>query len=90
MAEWVAGNTAGPNGTVMTADERLRAELTRHRSDSPNARANNERDDDIRAAARRVAEGLAAKGQRDPGREKTIAASPQLGMALTRRFPRCL
>src|SRR6478672_941165 len=36
----VADNTAGPNGTVMTVDERLRDKLTRHGRNSPNARAN--------------------------------------------------
>lgn len=36
----VADNTAGPNGTVMTVEERLRDKLARHGPDSPNARAN--------------------------------------------------
>jgi hypothetical protein len=36
----VADNTAGPNGTVMTVDERLRDKLTRHGPHSPKARAN--------------------------------------------------
>ena len=46
-----ADNTTGPNGTVMTLDERLRDKLKRHGPESPNARANPERDDYIRAAA---------------------------------------
>ena len=36
---------------VMTMDERLRDKLKRHGPESPNARANPERDDYIRAAA---------------------------------------
>ncbi len=63
----VADNTAGPGGTVMTVEERLRGKLKRHGPDSWTARANPERDDYIRAAARRVAERLAALGQRGPG-----------------------
>jgi predicted hydrolase (HD superfamily) len=55
----VADNTAGPNGTIMTVDERLREKLTRHGPDSTNARANPERDDYIRAADRRVTQRLA-------------------------------
>ena len=43
----------------MAVDERLREKLTRHGPDSPNARANPERDDYIRAADRRVARRLA-------------------------------
>jgi predicted hydrolase (HD superfamily) len=66
----VADNTAGPNGTVMTVDERLRDKLERHGTDSPNARANPERDDYIRAAARRVAHRLAALDQRDAGLDR--------------------
>jgi putative nucleotidyltransferase with HDIG domain len=66
----VADNTTGPNGMLMTLDERLRDKLKRHGSESPNARANPERDDYIRAAARRVADRLAAVGQCDPGLER--------------------
>jgi putative nucleotidyltransferase with HDIG domain len=55
----VADNTAGPHGTIMALDERLREKRRRHAPDSPNARANPERDDYIRAAARRVARRLA-------------------------------
>ena len=66
----VADNTTGPNGIVMTLDERIRDKLKRHGSESPNARANPERDDYIRAAARRVADRLAAVGQRDPELEQ--------------------
>lgn len=55
----VADNTAGLDGTIMTVNERLRDKLTRHGPESLNARANPERDDYIRAAARRVAHRLA-------------------------------
>jgi hypothetical protein len=50
----------------MTVEERLGEKLKRHGLDSRTARANPERDDYIRAAARRVARRLAAAGQRDP------------------------
>jgi predicted hydrolase (HD superfamily) len=63
----VADNTGAPDGTIMTLDERLRDKLKRHGPDSPNAKANPERDDYIRAAARRVADRLAAVRRRDPG-----------------------
>jgi putative nucleotidyltransferase with HDIG domain len=66
----VADNTTAPNGMVMTLDERIRDKLKRHGRASPNARANPERDDYIRAAARRVADRLAAIGQRDPALEQ--------------------
>jgi putative nucleotidyltransferase with HDIG domain len=62
----VADNTAGRNGTIMAVDERLREKQTRHAPDSPNARANPERDDYIRAADRRVAHRLAILNQPDP------------------------
>jgi hypothetical protein len=55
---------------VMTLDERIRDKLKRHGPESPNARANPERDDYIRAAARRVADRLAAVGRRDPALEQ--------------------
>ena len=55
----VADNIAGPNGTIVTVDERLREKLTHHGPESPAIRANPERDDYIRAAARRVAQRLA-------------------------------
>ena len=58
----VADNSAGPNGTVMTVEERLREKARRHGPDSPSARANPERDDYIRAADRRVAQRLAILG----------------------------
>src|SRR6476646_9196098 len=61
----VADNTTAPDGGVMMLDERLRDKLKRHGPETPNARANPERDDYIRAAARRVADRLAAVGQRD-------------------------
>jgi hypothetical protein len=51
----VADNTAGRNGTIMAVGDRLREKLRRHGPHSPNARANPERDDYIRAADRRVA-----------------------------------
>ena len=66
----VADNTTGPNGIVMTLDERIRDKVKRHGPESPNARANPERDDYIRAADRRVADRLAAMGQRDPALER--------------------
>ena len=55
---------------VMTLDERISDKLKRHGSESPNARANPERDEYIRAAARRVADRLAAVGRRDPALEQ--------------------
>ena len=64
-----ADNTTRPNGTVMTLDERIRDKLKRHGPESPNARANPERDDYIRAAARRVAQRLAALDQHDTALE---------------------
>jgi putative nucleotidyltransferase with HDIG domain len=63
----VADNTAGPDGTVVTIEERLREKLRRHAPDSPTARANPERDDYVRAAARRVTDRLAAIGAAGPG-----------------------
>ena len=61
----VADNTAGPNGTTATVEERLREKAIRHGPDSPNARANPERDDYIRAAAGRVAHRFALLEQSD-------------------------
>jgi putative nucleotidyltransferase with HDIG domain len=55
----VADNTAGPDGTVMTIDERLREKALRHGPRSPNELANPQRDNYIRAADRRVAHRLA-------------------------------
>jgi hypothetical protein len=66
----VADNTTGPTRMVMTMDERIRDKLKRHGPESPNARANPERDDYIRAAAGRVADRLAAVGWRDPALER--------------------
>ena len=66
----VADNTTAPDGRVMMLDERLRDKLKRHGPETPNARANPERDDYIRAAARRVADRLAAVGQRDTELER--------------------
>ena len=55
----------------MMLNERLRDKLKRHGPETPNARANPERDDYIRAAAaRRVANRLAAVGQRDTELER--------------------
>ncbi|MGW0162593.1 hypothetical protein ACWDUN_25065 [Mycobacterium sp. NPDC003323] len=56
----VADNTAGPAGVIMTVEQRLRDKARRHGPDSPNARANPERDDYIRAAAQRVRDRRAA------------------------------
>ena len=67
----VADNTTAPDGKVMMLDERLREKLKRHGPETPNARANPERDDYIRAAARRVADRLAAVGKRDTELERT-------------------
>jgi len=64
----VADNSVGPNGTFMTVDERLHEKMTRHGPDSPNARANPERDDYIRAAYRRVARRLAVLERPDGDR----------------------
>jgi putative nucleotidyltransferase with HDIG domain len=61
----VADNCAGPSGTIMTVDERLREKLRRHGPDSPSVRANPERDDYIRAADRRVAHRLAILNRPD-------------------------
>jgi hypothetical protein len=58
----VADNTAGPGGNVMTIDERLREKALRHGPGSPNALANPQRDNYIRAADRRVAHRLASLG----------------------------
>ena len=65
----VADNTTGPNGMVMTLDERIHDKLKRHGSGSPNARANPERDDYVRAAARRVSQRLAVLDQHDTALE---------------------
>ena len=48
-----------------TVSERLREKLQRHGPDWPGARANPERDDYIRAAARRVVQRLASMGRTD-------------------------
>jgi predicted hydrolase (HD superfamily) len=53
-----ADNTAGPDGVVMTVEQRLGEKALRHGPGSANALANPERDDYIRAAARRVEERL--------------------------------
>jgi predicted hydrolase (HD superfamily) len=54
-----ADNTAGQDGSLVTLTARLREKLKRHRPDWPGALANPERDDYIRAAARRVVQRLA-------------------------------
>ena len=61
----VADNTACQDGSLVTISERLREKLQRHGPDWPGARANPERDDDIRAAARRVVQRLASLGRTD-------------------------
>jgi predicted hydrolase (HD superfamily) len=53
-----ADNTAGQDGASVKLTERLREKLQRHGPNSPGARANPERDDYIRAAARRVVQRL--------------------------------
>jgi predicted hydrolase (HD superfamily) len=58
----VADNTTGPDGTMMAVDERLREKLKRHGPGSP---MESERNEYVRAAARRVADRLAAEGRRD-------------------------
>jgi predicted hydrolase (HD superfamily) len=60
-----ADNTAGQDGSLVTLSERLREKLQRHGPDWPGARANPERDDYIRAAARRVFRRLARIGRTD-------------------------
>jgi putative nucleotidyltransferase with HDIG domain len=60
----VADNTAGPDGIVMTVDERLREKARRHGPGTPSALANPQRDDYIRAAAHRVANRMLDAGQR--------------------------
>lgn len=62
----VADNTAGANRTILAVDERLREKRRRHGPDSPNTRANPERDDYIRAADERVAHRLAILNQPKP------------------------
>lgn len=61
----VADNTACQDGSLVTISERLREKLQRHGPDWPGARANPERDDYIRAAARRVVQRLASMGRTD-------------------------
>ena len=61
----VADNTACQDGSLVTISERLREKLQRHGPDCPGARANPERDDYIRAAARRVVQRLASMGRTD-------------------------
>jgi predicted hydrolase (HD superfamily) len=60
-----ADNTAGQDGSLVTLSERLVEKLQRHGPDWPGARANPERDDYIRAAARRVVRRLAEIGRTD-------------------------
>jgi predicted hydrolase (HD superfamily) len=60
-----ADNTARQDGSLVSISERLREKLQRHGPDSPGARANPERDDYIRAAARRVAQRLTSMGRTD-------------------------
>ena len=60
-----ADNTARQDGSLVTISERLCEKLQRHGPDWPGARANPERDDYIRAAARRVVQRLASMGRAD-------------------------
>jgi putative nucleotidyltransferase with HDIG domain len=60
-----ADNTANQTGTPVKLSERLREKLQRHGPDWPGAGANPERDDYIRAAARRVVQRLARIGGTD-------------------------
>ena len=60
-----ADNTADQNGSLIKLSARLREKLQRHGPDSPAARANPDRDDYIRAAARRVVKRLAEIGRTD-------------------------
>jgi len=60
-----ADNTARQDGSLVTISERLREKLKRHGHDWPGAHANPERDDYIRAAARRVVQRLASMGRTD-------------------------
>lgn len=84
----VADNTTGPDGMVMTLNDRIRDKLKRHGAESPNPRANPERDDYIRAAARRVADRLAAVGQRDPALEQSASSAATIVSArATPRWP---
>src|SRR5262249_58133784 len=55
----VADNTAGPKGTIMAVEERLREKRRGHGPGPPYARAHPARDDYIRAAHRRVTNRLA-------------------------------
>jgi hypothetical protein len=61
----VADNTARQDGSLVTISERLSERLQRHGPDWPGGRANPERDDYIRGAARRVAQWLASMGRTD-------------------------
>ena len=60
-----ADNTADLDGSLVKLSVRLREKLHRHGPDSPAARANPERDDYIRAAARRVIGRLTEIGRTD-------------------------
>jgi hypothetical protein len=60
-----ADNTADLDGSLVKLSVRLRDKLHRHGPDSPAARANPERDDYIRAAARRVIGRLTEIGRTD-------------------------
>ncbi|GIF73047.1 hypothetical protein [Asanoa siamensis] len=59
-----ADQTIGPNGRMMTFDERLADMLNRHGPDSPNAAAHRDRQPQLYAAVRRVEHRLSA-GQTD-------------------------
>ncbi|WP_412741495.1 HD domain-containing protein [Krasilnikovia sp. MM14-A1004] len=71
-----ADQTVGPNGRIMSVDERLADMLRRHGTDSPNAAVHPQRAAQIRAAARRVKHRLA--GAALPGRYAPDAAGSEL------------
>jgi hypothetical protein len=60
-----ADNTASQDGSLVTISGRLREKLQRHGPNWSGARANPQRDDYIRAAARRVAQRLTSMGRAD-------------------------
>jgi hypothetical protein len=68
----VADQTAGPNGHLMTVQERIQDMLTRHGPDSPNARAHPRRGPYLIAAAHRVAARLEGAGV-GPGQHRIFS-----------------
>ena len=57
----IADQTVGPNGQLLTLDERMRDMLERHGPDSPHARAHPQREAYLRAAQQRVTARLASR-----------------------------